>query len=128
MKGFIFGFITGVLLFTALHYQFIVTKKDVVVVAKGKIGLVDTFVDTRKWSAGDYLKHPKVALALRKKGIGSMFENATKKVAQEVNRTVSDAEKAGKKAIRDVSGAAKNVENAAFEASNALGGSDLGEE
>lgn len=97
MKGFILGFITAALLFTALHYQFILTKKDLVVAPKYRLGLVNTYVDTRSWGAGDYIRHPGVTYALKNKGIGQVLEQAVGQAEKEAGKAVQRAEKEVKK-------------------------------
>ena len=99
MKGFILGFITAALLFTALHYQFILTKKDLVVAPKYRLGLVNTYVDTRSWGPGDYLRHPGVTYALKNKGIGQTLEQAVGQAEKEANKAMKKAEKEVKKGL-----------------------------
>lgn len=80
MRSFILGFICAALVFTGLHYHFILTSKDLIVSRKDKVTFVDTVVDTRSWSAGDYLRNPGITLTLRKKGLGQVVDEAVNKL------------------------------------------------
>ncbi len=76
MKSFVFGFLCAGVLFTALHYQFIRTNDDVLVLRKAELGFVNTVVDIRKWSAGDFLKNPDITKKLASHGIGKIVDEA----------------------------------------------------
>ena len=92
MRSFILGFICAALVFTGLHYHFILTSKDLIVSRKDKVTFVDTVVDTRSWSAGDYFRNPGITLTLRKKGLGQVVDDAVSKLVPPEEK---EKEKAG---------------------------------
>lgn len=50
--------------FGALKLHFIQTRKGFVIWPKTDLTLEDTYADTRNWGPVQYLKHPRIALAL----------------------------------------------------------------
>lgn len=76
MKSFLFGFLCAGVLFMALHYQFIRTRDDVIFALKAEIGFVNTIVDIRDWTAGDFLKNPTIAKTLASRGVGKIIDEA----------------------------------------------------
>lgn len=76
MKSFLLGFLCAGAVFMALHYQFIRTKDDLIIARKAEIGLLNTLVDIRKWSAGDFLKNPEITKTLTSRGIGKFIDQA----------------------------------------------------
>lgn len=93
MRSFILGFICAALVFTGLHYHFIITAKDLIVSRKDKVTFVDTVVDTRSWSAGDYLRYPGITMTLRQKGLGQVVDEAVEKLLPPEERNKANASK-----------------------------------
>ncbi|MDR0966346.1 MAG: hypothetical protein LBM75_07595 [Myxococcales bacterium] len=76
MKGFILGFLCAAALYVGLHYQFIRTSDDLIVVRKSEIGFLNTVVDIRDWTVGDFLKNPAITKTLAARGLGKLVDQA----------------------------------------------------
>lgn len=84
---FLLGFGAAGGLFASLNYHFILTDKKLVVERKSELTFEDTFVDTRDWGIGDYLKHPRIASVLATRGIRSAFGGADGAAEDAVKKT-----------------------------------------
>lgn len=88
---FVLGFLCCAGVFAALSYHFILTSGDktLIVEKKSELGFEDTFVDTRSWGLGDWLKHPRIGAIVAKHGIKSLFdtEGASKEAKDAVEKS-----------------------------------------
>ena len=92
---FLFGFACCAGLFASLNYHFILTSGDpkLIVESKSQLGFADTFVDTRQWGLGDWLKNPRIGGLVAKHGLKSLFKT------DDVSKDAKDALEKGRKAL-----------------------------
>ncbi len=89
MKRLILVVLVVAALYGALRYHVILTRDGLVVERKEALGFDETFTDTRHWGPVDWLKHPRVAKALARRGtidLSKSAGDAIEKAGQELEK------------------------------------------